>query len=540
MELQTSSRQRLLALPLIVALAACGGASPEEEAVAPELGLNGPSVVELIWGSSTSLEFTLERNETATGEVSLTIEGLPEGVTGHFEPAVVTGAALNATLHLEAARDAAGEVARVIVRASGAEALVADHIFALHVRGLTVEGRIEPLAGGALSQGLFVKVGDQRGATDAQGHFVAHQVAVPYDLVVTGAMMTEIYPDLTTATPLVRGFIDGLALPESDGLRLSGTITPTPASGERVTICAGNAPAYGDVCRVVAGNGTDNTYTLNVPLSEDFSDELRVVARREVLDGAGRSVGFNGYAEAVVPDAPENDRVVNFTLEASSSSAIDFTLDAGSHGVAQVIGRVSYGARINGSTPLAPGIFHLPEGAQGSIVALVNGESGVGAITLQPVTGPLDGPITFAPPVELLSPADGSTLTSDSEFVTEADAEGLTSHLFMTSKGMIFVHTFEDRLRFEDLARHIDGLKPADVMQWLVSFATHVTTPDAALEETVGYYGTLLLVASPYGHEPRTEPLRMAVSSGRSFTGELGPAASATSPLEELEARLMR
>src|SRR5690606_39628410 len=62
--LAVNPQPRLLGLPVLILLLACGGP-------APELGLGGPSTAEAIWGSATSLKFTLERNETATGEVTL-------------------------------------------------------------------------------------------------------------------------------------------------------------------------------------------------------------------------------------------------------------------------------------------------------------------------------------------------------------------------------------------------------------------------------------------------------------------------------------
>lgn len=41
--------------------------------------------------------------------------------------------------------------------------------------------------------GIGVKVGSQWVATDGEGRFVAHNVAVPYDLVIRGPVITEVY-----------------------------------------------------------------------------------------------------------------------------------------------------------------------------------------------------------------------------------------------------------------------------------------------------------------------------------------------------------
>ncbi|HLT30989.1 MAG TPA: hypothetical protein VK013_13190 [Myxococcaceae bacterium] len=524
---------RLLGLPVLILLLACGGP-------APELGLGGPSTAEAIWGSATSLKFTLERNETATGEVTLSIEGLPAGVNARFEPATLSGDALASTLHLETARDAAGGVFMVTVHASGGDEPGATHVFALDVGGLTVEGQVVTVSGEALTPGLLVKVGSRRVATDAEGYFVAHEVAVPYDLVVSGGMITEIYTGFTTATPRVEPFYDVMAGPGSEELLISGTITPTPASGERVSVCSSATRAFASVCTTVEGDGSRNTYQLSMPGGREQDERPRLIARREVLDGGGRTAGFNGYAEAAIPDGAAPGRVVDLVLESSSSTAFTFSVDRGSATLQELDGRVSYGAFLNGASSLSPDVFHLPEGAQGSILAVISDEVSVSSLTVQPVTGPLESPITFATPMPLISPAEGATLTAGSEFVTGPPDGQLVSHTFLTPEGLVVVHTFEDRVRLADVSTYVEGLGAGDIGVWLVTTSPGVESPEQALEETVGYMGMLMLSAGIVGKAPRTEPLRMAFSGIRSFAAAVAPLNAPSPLLDRFHASLMR
>lgn len=531
MKTPTTRRSSLLTLPILTLLMACGGP-------APQLGLSGPSTAAVIWGDTSSFELTLERNETATDEVTLTVEGLPEGVTARFEPATIAGDALTSTLHLDAARDAFNGSALVTVTATGGEELVATHVFALDVGGLTVEGSVESVTRTPLSAPVRVKVGSQWVAADAEGRFVAHQVALPYDLVLSGELVTEFYSGLTTATPRVQGFLDEGGL-GSESLYVSGTITPTPASGERVTVCISASSPFASACTTIHGDGARNTYGLSTPVVGAPEDVRKVVARREVLDGAGHSTGFTGYAEAALPFTPGTDQVIDLVLTSSSSSAITFSLEQGAYTLAQRMGRVSYGAYLNGMSNLDADVLHLPEGAQGSITAVVQSEAMVGAVTIQPVNGPLDGPITFATPLAVLSPADGAVLDANAEFVT-ADPDGqLVTHTFMTSAGIMIVHTFEDRVRLSDLAAQVEGLTPADIGQWIVTTAPHATSPEQALEETVGYVGLLLFATGSYGVEPHPEPLRMGLSTMRSFSSPMEPTVHPSSFFERLDTQLL-
>src|SRR5690606_29755802 len=113
----------------------------------------------------------------------------------------VPGTEVAARLTLEAAADTENATNVVTVRVTGPEDLVAEHTFALDVRGLTVEGQVQL---GVAGEWVLVQIGDEWTAPDDEGQFTFGDVTVPYDLHVHGPTFSEHYIGLTTPTPQVR------------------------------------------------------------------------------------------------------------------------------------------------------------------------------------------------------------------------------------------------------------------------------------------------------------------------------------------------
>src|SRR5690606_39178863 len=128
----------------------------------------------------------------------------------------------------------------------------------------------------------------------------------------------------------------------------------------------------------------------------------QLVARRFVRNVEGLTTAYTGHGSAAVPYAPGLSVAFDLSLSPSSSTEIPYSVQLPESPTATVDdrhGRVAYGAFINGEQTLAPDVFHLPDGATGSITVSIDDPSNESYITtIWPVHGPLDGPITFAPP----------------------------------------------------------------------------------------------------------------------------------------------
>src|SRR5690606_17479325 len=159
---------------------------------------------------------------------------------------------------------------------------------------------------------------------------------------------------------------------------------------------------------------------------------------------------------------------VDLVLAPSSSTEIPFSIQPPTSPTVSIMNRwglVSFGDLLNGDQSLAPDVFQLPGGASGAIsVRAEAAATGAGTLTIQPVNGALEGPITFAPPVSAISPVAGAVLSRNTEFQTSDPQGALTSHIFNASGGgggrIFFVHTFEDRVPFSMLETLLEDVMP--------------------------------------------------------------------------------
>src|SRR5690606_20320591 len=190
------------------------------------------------------LDFVLQRNETATGEVSFDVTGLPEGVSATFEPAVLSGTSVATTLHLQALRDVERGGFLVTVQATGPESLLAERQFALDIRGLTVEGRVQSSIPGLPPAPMQVRVGTQTTLSAPDGTFTVQDVAIPYDLELDTPEIRQRFLGLTTPAPNVSALtVPPAGLDAAKNATIEGTVSPAPVAGERITVCASGPPA---------------------------------------------------------------------------------------------------------------------------------------------------------------------------------------------------------------------------------------------------------------------------------------------------------
>lgn len=481
--MQTTSRS-LLALPLLLALSACGG--EEATVIDPELGLDGPATLSIVPGSSLSHDFSLQRNETADGPVSLSIEGLPEGVTASFDPATVAGDAVNTTLRLEAERSATRGVSLVTVRALGGEDLIAERSFALEVRGITVEGRILSGFGSLPPYPMGVFVDGRFTATDEGGRFTVQDVALPYDLVLLGGFAVEVFEGATHPSPTIRSMaMEPLVGGEA---RIRGTVTPPPEHEETILVCAAAGPvALTPYCAIPSAEGH---FEIEVYLSPRATTaEIQVVARRKITP-ADAPPQYTGYAEATLTVA--HDASIEVALELQDASSAAVTLNPIPHPQAthtQIFETwVSYGDTLtSASSDEDAATVTVPDGGVVFVAATsVTPTQQFG--TVHRVAGPEDADITFpstAP--EFVSPASGATLDEHTEFVISGGEGGVTTHLFEFADRFLMFHTVRDRVTLSGLAQFDSSMTPDELLAWGFLHVSSVADIDAALDAPFGY-----------------------------------------------------
>ena len=475
-----SLSRALLALPLCLALTACGG--EEETPVTPTLGLEGPSSIRVIPGSAGSLDFVLQRNETATGEVSFDVAGLPEGVSATFEPAVLSGTSVATTLHLQAGRDVTRGGFLVTVQATGPESLLAERQFALDIRGLNIEGRVHSRIHGLPPDPVQIRVGTQITMSAPDGTFNIQDVAIPYDLELDAPEIRQRFLGLTTPTPAVSALLVTPARVDSaKDATIEGTIAPAPIAGERVTVCASGPPeVLLPACRTLEGGAT--AFVLNLKLLGVESSEVRVVARRTVSQES-TVMGFNGFAEQTVTIAAERTSVAALNLTSASSTAVPLALTDHDYDTGSFSTWTQFGGHLvhQPLDPIEP-VAHVPENGLTFIAASGEMDDHIAnAFVLQAVNGALDAPLELPRPLKLFGPAEGEAVSPGMTLGVEDPGPGINSFLLQHESPyrIVLVHTTGDRVTLADFGE----AELAETYTW-VAYHDDVTDDlDAMVEQ---------------------------------------------------------
>lgn len=499
----------------------------DPEPLPPELTLHGPDAAIVHPGSATALTFTLERNETAVGEVTFSLTGLPEGLAAHFEPASLTGDASETTLHLEAEREAAVETVSLTLHATGPDALVVTHALSLDIQTLTVTGRVQSQILGLPPEPLQVRLGAEEVLTDEEGTFTFHDVRLPYDLVVIGPNVTEHFLGLTSTEPRIIGIhLQPRELP-TVATTLHGSVSPAPVAGETIIVCVESTPqAWATACAPATVNEETSSFEVGVELIDTTSAEVRVVARR-FLTVDGELVGFTGEALAEVSIREGAAPALELILVPSASTPVDVGLGEALIGVSLT----SFGDQLalqQSHDPLST--VHVPENGSAYVVAMSASATWDGhGMTMRPVTGPLDAPIEIPAPLSQLSPAEGEPLTADTTYITEAPQRGVATHVFEgVSDGnwrSYVVHTTRDRVNLSEIDAGID---PTHIQIWGIFHEPTSANVDALVEtgDTALKRYLAIVVGAPV---PVTDlEQALSVNQGRSFNQpvrvRMGPA----------------
>lgn len=148
--LRAVSLSRVLTLATALAVVtACGGGDGNGGTTTPTptiaVALSG-STLSVTGGSTATTTVNLTRGGGFTGNVDLTAEGLPTGVTASFAPASLTGSTASSVLTLTAASTVTASTANVVVRAKGTGVTDATAPIALTVVAATPQSFTQALS----------------------------------------------------------------------------------------------------------------------------------------------------------------------------------------------------------------------------------------------------------------------------------------------------------------------------------------------------------------------------------------------------------
>jgi hypothetical protein len=230
---------RVLLAAAMMALAACGSSKSPTGTTRPPATIgvsSGTPTLTVAQGASGTAALTVSRT-SYTGEVTLTAEGMPTGVTATFTPATVAADSTTSSLALAVSATAAAGTSTIIVRARGTGVTDVTTSVAL---------TITATATGTLSLAL----------TPAASTIVAGQTAVSTLAITRGG-----------------GFAGGVNLTLSGaptGLTFAfSTSNPVTANSVTLTLSAATSVVPGPYTLTVRGNATGlteatTTYVLTV------------------------------------------------------------------------------------------------------------------------------------------------------------------------------------------------------------------------------------------------------------------------------------
>lgn len=508
----------------LLLLAACGG--PE-----PTLGVSvSPTAGTLVPGGTVTFELTLERNETATEPVTLSVEGLPDGVTATLAPATLSGDASTSTLTLSATRDSPREPVNLTLTAQAGPDLVASASLALAVQGLTVTGLVSALPGIPLPGVTVWIVGSPPTLTAGDGTFTIADVALPYDLTVAAIPMrlAHTYLGLTSADLRLTPFFEPVVTSAFQA-NVSGTLTgagsPVPVGQEVRVAAASSTPTFGRA-RVSSGGAS---YAFQPAWATLGPVQATLHALQWTLtDGAvQRYVGY-GTASATLTRDAVIDAPISMGAAPETTTVTPIREVPAGLTVLQTGATLRLGAAATMPIPFgaaAPSSFLMPllPGATYDTYAQASGPDGSYSLAWDVGAAPGEVPVLRLPaPVAPIAPAEGAVdVTAESGFTVSNPAGGALTFQFEKSSSPSerrWVTTLETTARIPDLAEIGFPLAAGASFEWQVLNQPGHTTANASVTgdgSFGGYLGTS--IGATNGGPGASAPGGMAISSRRTF-----------------------
>ena len=382
--------RKLAILVAGAAAAACGGSDSSGLTTSPAIGLSvTPATLSLVQGANNSVTVTISRTGSFNGNIDLSLEGAPAGVTASFTPSSLTGSFTVSTVTITAASSTAPGSYTLTIRAKGSGVTDQTATVALTVTAPATPSFSIALAPTTLSLAQGAAGASTVTITRANGFTGAVNLAVsgaPAGLTVT-PNPASVATGSTTATLNLSAAASTAAGTYPVTVTASGTgvsnqtatlnVTVTAASGSNANwqFCASNAPVWlavqdgigawtrvtptnnafsfnitsakGGVAYVQPGSGNSFTLTVLYGLKQELSDasaglcanttektvngSVAGLAASEAasvsLGGAMVSVSANGnFTLSNVPDG-NRDLIAAKTLTSVSGSGITLTVN---------------------------------------------------------------------------------------------------------------------------------------------------------------------------------------------------------------------
>ena len=485
----------------------------------------------LIRGESTTLDVTITRSGSITGDVTLGVAGLPAGVVAAFADDTLNAGENTTTLTIDVTPAAIDGSVTLTVNAVAA-GLADSATFDLEVTSLTVDGQVVDLLGNGLT-GVQVAIQGTTDTSDADGNFSIGGVAVPYDLATFYAgtqPVAHVFVGMTAADPVVLPYGALIATMLPTGTIDGNLSAPVPA-GETARVCAAGLAIEVIGCdTVVAGN---TAYSINATWATGNSVSIRLHALVGEYDAEGRPVGYSAYGTADGSVADGGAATIDVALGGAPSTT---TLAASMNRPAGLDpDQIAVGARLSDLATMPLFAFSgAVDGFAAVPVPTFGGVSyGVYAVSRSPsgvasshgwkfgVSGGTTTTIDLPTPPSVISPADGATGIGVGDTLTIGGGS-TGANTFLANPALsdlaIGITTMGTSADLPDLSDFGVSLPSSTVYTWSVIVTPGLATVEEAGAAWIGtYYDVVLALQDGGGASPTGSGSIMATES-REFT----------------------
>jgi hypothetical protein len=497
----------LLFILLLLLLNACGGNQTNSTTPNPipsfTLAL-GVSRLELTPGSGSSVPVTLQKGESFTNAVTLTVAGSPEGLTSTFsanptedssELSVSVAESVTPAIYTLFVQGLSGEL-----RQSQALEVV---VLSPNVKTITVIGKVVSDSGETISKAR-VRIGSSVAVTDSEGAFRIDGVSAPYDLIIAVPQIgnqsehAHIFQGLTRPDPTLPLFLNATQ-PGSGNATILGNLSdgagfPNP---ENHVAKVGFISNDGFRERILSEeDGPDFSIRPVFFQGESTQGTLYAFQYLDNPSIRGRVEKYTGYAEKpleLVDEAEFSDQdlslqpVTTAFLSATLTPPEGFTLDDTLAGVELGAGEFLPIRDFSGDSSVT---YAVPEiGKTLSLHSSTNFLEGRKSEIHKGGLLPNESVELILPvPPKLLEPADDSEdVNSETKIVWQGLDGGISIvefRFFSTLNSKIVVYTKASETRLPDLAP--EGLNPNSkaTFSWRVQgFGPYANLDDFASPE---------------------------------------------------------
>jgi hypothetical protein len=477
-----------------------------------------PTSIEVLRGATVDVSVNVSSSAAPT---TLTITGLPTGVTASFDPATIPAGATTSTLRITAAAEAGEAAADAVVTATRG-AVSTDAALDVEIVSLTVAGRLVSLFG-VPQAGANVRIGTSITTTATDGTFTIAGVAVPYDLVVFDGVDVDIhvFRGMTAAAPEVLAAATVFPSVAFSAMVDGNLPGPVPPGGE-LRVCAEGLDGRVFGCTAAIPGAT--SYSLQVTWYDPGSRALRL--HFLMIDQSGGDVA---YVAAATLDTTVTD-AANVTAHLVADVIVPADTATLSATVMTAAGATVSGyfvaARLGGRSSMPINVPILSDGSATLEVPLLGAGTfdvyasasglGDGAFAWRlGVAADADVDVYVPSPAVLTAPADATTgVTTGTTFATTSGT-GMHTFIFSSAATTIAVSTMSRSITLSDLADLGVSLPPSTTFQW--SVWTHgggSTIEDSA----VGWIDDFFSLVSGGGQQRPARDGSYATSDMRSFT----------------------